>query len=80
VSSYLQCIEVSGNYNQMFEPDIIGLGIANVDLVTRIEDMQLECSTMIRYGKLTEDEVFITAARAREGYTIENCGTQSPML
>ena len=64
----------------MFEPDIIGLGIANVDLVIRIENMQLECPTMIRYDELTEDEVFITAARAREGYTIENCGTQSPMV
>jgi len=46
----------------------------------RIENMPLECPAMIRYGELTEDEVFITAARARKGYTIENQGTQSPMV
>ena len=64
----------------MFEPDIIGLGSANIDVVLCIENMQLECPTMIRYGELTEDEEFITAARAREGYAIDNCGTQSPMV
>jgi hypothetical protein len=61
----------------MFEPDIIGLGSANIDVFFSSLG---HAPTMIRYGGLTENEVFITAARAREGYTIEDCVTQSPML
>ena len=35
---------------------------------------------MIRYGEMTEDEVFITEKRAKEGYTIENLGKECPLV
>ena len=35
---------------------------------------------MIRFGEMTEDEVFITAKKAKEGYEIENRGTECPMV
>ena len=31
---------------------------------------------MIRYGQLTQDEVFVTAKAARDGVTIENTGSE----
>jgi hypothetical protein len=46
----------------------------------RIENTPLECPTMIRYGEMTEDEVFITAKKAQEGYEIENRGSECPMV
>ncbi len=46
----------------------------------RIENTPLECPTMIRFGEMTEDEVFITAKKAQEGYEIENRGTECPLV
>lgn len=46
----------------------------------RIENLPLECPSMIRFGEMTEDEVFITADRAKEGFTIENRGTECPLV
>ncbi|MCH8333102.1 hypothetical protein IIC65_04155, partial [Candidatus Sumerlaeota bacterium] len=46
----------------------------------RINDLALECPAMIRFGEMTEDEVFLSEARAREGYTIENLGHESPLV
>ena len=31
---------------------------------------------MIRFGEMTEDEVFVVASRAAEGVTFENTGTE----
>jgi len=31
---------------------------------------------MIRFGEMTEDEVFVTARRAAEGVTFENTGSE----
>lgn len=46
----------------------------------RIGTLPLECPTMIRYGELTEDEVFISAKAARDGVTIENLGKACPLV
>jgi hypothetical protein len=36
--------------------------------------------SMIRFGQLTEDELFVTAAAAREGVTIENPSGTDPLV
>jgi len=46
----------------------------------RIGDLPLESPTMIRFGEMTEDEVFISARRAQEGYTVENLGGACPLV
>jgi len=46
----------------------------------RIGNMPLECPTMIRFGEMTEDEVFITATAAREGVCVENLGKECPLV
>jgi hypothetical protein len=35
---------------------------------------------MIRFGQLTEDELFVTAAAASEGVTIENPSSTDPLV
>lgn len=45
----------------------------------RLGSHQLETPAMIRYGELTYDEYFVTAAAAREGISIENNG-QEPLV
>ncbi|MEX2288020.1 MAG: hypothetical protein WD648_13080 [Planctomycetaceae bacterium] len=42
----------------------------------RIGNLRLQTPAMIRYGELTEDEVFVTAKAAREGVRVENTGTE----
>ncbi len=46
----------------------------------RIGDLPLECPSMIRFGEMTEDEVFISARAAREGVVIENLGRECPLV
>lgn len=46
----------------------------------RIGNLPFECPQMIRYGEYTEDEVFITEKRAKEGYTVENLGKECPLV
>ena len=46
----------------------------------RIGKLSLECPAMIRFGELTEDEVFITAKAAQEGVVVENLGKESPLV
>ena len=46
----------------------------------RIGSLPLECPAMIRYGEMTEDEVFITEKAAREGVVIENLGKECPLV
>lgn len=46
----------------------------------RIGSLPLECPAMIRFGEMTEDEVFISAKRAKEGYTVENLGGECPLV
>ncbi len=42
----------------------------------RIGNLRLQTPVMIRFGEMTEDEVFVTAKAAKEGVTIENTGTE----
>ncbi len=46
----------------------------------RINNLPLECPTMIRFGEMTEDEVFITAKAAKEGVEIENLAKECPLV
>jgi hypothetical protein len=46
----------------------------------RINKLPLESPTMIRFGEMTEDEVFISAAAAEKGYTVENLGKECPLV
>jgi len=45
----------------------------------RIGSLRLQAPTMISFGELTEDEVFVTAKRAAEGVEIENTG-EDPLV
>lgn len=46
----------------------------------RIGKLPLECPAMIRFGEMTEDEVFISAQVAKEGVVIENLGKECPLV
>jgi len=46
----------------------------------RIGKLPLECPSMIRFGEMTEDEVFITAEAARRGVTVENLARECPLV
>ena len=46
----------------------------------RIGKLPLECPSMIRFGEMTEDEVFISAQAALEGVAIENLGNECPLV
>lgn len=46
----------------------------------RIGNMPLECPAMIRYGQMTQDEVFVTHDAAREGVVFENTGAYEPLV
>ncbi len=42
----------------------------------RVNGMKLQTPAMIRFGQMTEDEVFVTAPAAAEGVVFENTGTE----
>ena len=42
----------------------------------KLGSLHLQSPVMIRFGAMTEDEVFVTAKRANEGVTYENTGTE----
>ena len=42
----------------------------------RIGNLKLQTPAMIRFGAMTEDEVFVTAKAAAQGVEIENTGTE----
>ncbi|SFI45873.1 cupin domain-containing protein [Planctomicrobium piriforme] len=42
----------------------------------KIGKLDLQSPVMIRFGEVTEDEVFVTAKKANEGVTFENNGTE----
>jgi hypothetical protein len=46
----------------------------------RIGGFEVDCPVMIRFGEMTEDEVFITAKRAGEGYEVENKSGACPLV
>ena len=55
-------------------------GVIAVQGRGRIGNLALECPSMIRFGEMTEDEVFITAQAAQEGVNIENLGKECPLV
>ncbi|MDP8242540.1 MAG: hypothetical protein P9L94_00555 [Candidatus Hinthialibacter antarcticus] len=46
----------------------------------KIGDMALDCPALIRYGQLTEDEVFVSASAAKEGVVFENLSDKDPLV
>ena len=46
----------------------------------RIGKLSVDCPVFIRFGEMTEDEVFITEDAARQGVEIENTGSDSLVL
>jgi hypothetical protein len=55
-------------------------GIICVQGRGRIAKLPLESPAMIRFGEMTEDEVFISESRAKEGYTVENLASECPLV
>jgi hypothetical protein len=55
-------------------------GVIAVQGRGRIGNLALESPTMIRFGEMTEDEVFVSAKRAQEGYVVENLAKESPLV
>jgi hypothetical protein len=46
----------------------------------RMNQLTLDCPTVIRFGEVTEDEVFCTEAAARTGVTFENTSSVEPLV
>jgi len=42
--------------------------------------LQVSTPAMIRFGQMTEDELFVTAQRAREGVRVENRSDSDPLV
>lgn len=55
-------------------------GLITVQGKGRMNRLSLECPAMIRFGELTEDEVFCTDEAARAGVTFENTGKIEPLV
>ena len=51
-------------------------GLIAVQGYGRIGKLTLQSPSMIRFGAMTEDEVFVTAKAAAEGIEFENTGTE----
>ncbi|HWL07484.1 MAG TPA: hypothetical protein VNQ76_03700 [Planctomicrobium sp.] len=51
-------------------------GLITVQGRGKIGKLDLQTPVMIRFGAVTEDEVFVTAKKAKEGVTFENTGTE----
>jgi hypothetical protein len=51
-------------------------GLVTVQGRGKIGKLDLQTPVMIRFGAITEDEVFVTAKKAKEGVTFENTGTE----
>ena len=45
-----------------------------------MNSLRLDCPTVIRFGQLTEDEVFCTESAARAGVTFENTSATEPLV
>jgi hypothetical protein len=46
----------------------------------RIGKIEVDCPALIRFGQMTQDEVFITAEAAREGVVVENQSQTDPLV
>ncbi|MEZ5940825.1 MAG: hypothetical protein R3C18_05505 [Planctomycetaceae bacterium] len=54
-------------------------GLITIQGTGLIEKMKLHSPVMIRFGAMTEDEVFVTAKKAQSGVTFQNTG-QEPLV
>jgi hypothetical protein len=45
-----------------------------------IANQQVATPSMIRFGQMTQDEIFVTAALAKEGVRVENPSTSDPLV
>jgi hypothetical protein len=45
-----------------------------------LNKLTVSTPSMIRFGQMTEDEVFVTAAAAAEGVVVENRSTTDPLV
>lgn len=46
----------------------------------RIGKLDIDCPALIRFGQMTQDEVFVSAEAAREGVTVENHSSTDPLV
>ena len=46
----------------------------------RFAEKTVSTPSMIRFGQMTEDELFVTAAAAKEGILIENLSSSDPLV
>ena len=46
----------------------------------RAGKVEIDCPSMIRFGQMTQDEIFITAEAASAGVTIENYSKTDPLV
>ncbi|MBS1815027.1 MAG: hypothetical protein JSS87_09155 [Acidobacteria bacterium] len=46
----------------------------------KIGKLAIDCPSLIRFGQMTQDEIFITAEAAREGVVIENHSAADPLV
>lgn len=46
----------------------------------KIGKLRVDCPSLIRFGQMTQDEVFISAKAAAEGFTIENHSATDPLV
>jgi hypothetical protein len=51
-------------------------GLITVQGSGRIGELRLETPVMIRFGEMTQDEVFVSYEAAVQGVTVENTGTE----
>ncbi len=55
-------------------------GLITVQGKGRMNRLALDCPKLIRFGELTEDEVFCTETAAKAGVTFENTSTVEPLV
>ena len=55
-------------------------GLITVQGSGRMNDLTLDCPKLIRFGELTEDEVFCTESAARAGVRFENTSEVEPLV
>ena len=60
--------------------DAAAYGLILTRATARSASMQVSTPSMIRFGQMTEDELFVTAAAAREGVRIENRSDTDPLV
>ena len=60
--------------------DSAAYGIIVTQGYGRFGKLPVSTPSMIRFGQMTEDELFVSAAAAAEGVTIENLSESDPLV